>query len=56
MSDQWQDPYAPPQIQAQTPGGTPPQLMPKPIKVFGILNLVFAALGLFGLLRVSGVR
>ena len=48
MSDQWQDPYAPPQIQNQAPGGMQPQLMPRPIKVFGILNLVFAALGLFG--------
>lgn len=48
MSDQWQDPYAPPQIQGQTADGTQPQVMPTPVKVFGILNLVFAALGLFG--------
>lgn len=47
MSDQWQDPYAPPQIPAQSTG-TRPQVMPVPIKVFGILNLIMAAWGLFG--------
>jgi hypothetical protein len=47
MSDQWQDPYAPPQIPAQTTG-TRPQVMPVPIKVFGILNLIMAAWGLLG--------
>jgi len=46
MSNQWQDPYTPPQFEQKMPGT--PQAMPAAIKVFGILNLVFAAFGLFG--------
>lgn len=48
MSNQWQDPYTPPQFEQKVPVAGAPQVMPAAIKVFGIINLVMAAFGLFG--------